>query len=104
MMRWLRHAIDRRSVLFGGVAAAGASLASLAGGEAAQGQPSSAHRPPHAGHGGMTTVGEVDHPRNGFDPHAILTDWATGSVSPLPDGRRSEEYTSELQSLMRNSY
>src|SRR3546814_14801297 len=40
----------------------------------------------------MTTVGEVDHPRNGFDPHAILTDWATGSVSHLPDGRRLCEF------------
>ena len=29
---------------------------------------------PHA----MSTVGEVDHARNGFDPHEILTDWDTG--------------------------
>jgi FtsP/CotA-like multicopper oxidase with cupredoxin domain len=35
----------------------------------------------------MTTVGDVDHARNGFDPHDILTDFDTGAVSTLPDGR-----------------
>ena len=35
----------------------------------------------------MTTVGDVDHARNGFDPHDILTDFDTGEVSTLPDGR-----------------
>ena len=40
---------------------------------------------PHAVHGGMTTVGEVDNARNGFDPHTILTDWDTGTSR---DGRR----------------
>jgi manganese oxidase len=35
----------------------------------------------------MTTVGDVDHARNGFDPHAILTDFDTGEASTLPDGR-----------------
>ncbi|MES1944522.1 multicopper oxidase type 3 [Salinisphaera sp. PC39] len=40
----------------------------------------------------MTTVGEVDHRRNGFDPHALLTDWDGGMVSRLPDGRRLREY------------
>jgi FtsP/CotA-like multicopper oxidase with cupredoxin domain len=29
----------------------------------------------------------VDNARNGFDPAAMLTDWDTGKVSPLPDGR-----------------
>lgn len=42
--------------------------------------------------GGMTTVGEVDHKRNGFDPHEILTDWDGGRVSRLSDGRRLREY------------
>ncbi len=47
----------------------------------------------HGGlHGGMDVVGEVDHARNGFDPHEILTDWDTGSVSTLPSGQRLREY------------
>lgn len=41
---------------------------------------------------GMTTVGEVDHARNGFDPHDLLTDWDEGTVSELSDGRRLREY------------
>jgi FtsP/CotA-like multicopper oxidase with cupredoxin domain len=52
-----------------------------------------AHRPHNrASHGGMMTVGEVDHARNGFDPHNILTDWDTGTVSTLPDGRHLREF------------
>ncbi len=43
-------------------------------------------------HGGMMTVGEVDHVRNGFDPSAILTDWDTGRVSLTDDGRILREY------------
>jgi FtsP/CotA-like multicopper oxidase with cupredoxin domain len=35
----------------------------------------------------MITVGDVDSARNGFDPAALLTDWDTGKVSKLPDGR-----------------
>ncbi len=50
--------------------------------------------PPHENmsHGGMTTVGRVNHIRNGFDPHNILTDWDTGNVSRLPDGQTLREY------------
>lgn len=33
------------------------------------------------------TVGEVDEGRNGFDTAKMLTDWDTGTVSKLPDGR-----------------
>ena len=46
-----------------------------------------------ASHGAMMTVGEVDHVRNGFDPHEILTTWDTGTVSTLPDGRQLREFT-----------
>lgn len=46
----------------------------------------------HAAHGGMVTVGDVDHARNGFDPSAILTDWDTGKVSRTDDGRILREY------------
>ena len=47
----------------------------------------------HASHGGMTTVGEVDDARNGFDPHAILTAWDTGTVHQEADGRTVRHYT-----------
>lgn len=43
-------------------------------------------------HGGNSTVGRVDPARNGFDPHAILTDWDTGTVSTRGDGRRVRDY------------
>lgn len=43
-------------------------------------------------HGSMTTVGEVDHERNGFDPSEILTDWDTGKVSILDSGQTLREY------------
>ena len=46
-----------------------------------------------AAHGGMTTVGEVDHARNGFDPHEILTAWDTGTPVVDPDGRAAREFT-----------
>lgn len=39
-------------------------------------------------HGDMMTVGDVDSQKNGFDPTAMLTDWETGEVSFLPDGRK----------------
>ena len=42
---------------------------------------------PGMAHGNMTTVGLVDHERNGFDPTAMLTDWETGRTELLPDGR-----------------
>lgn len=35
----------------------------------------------------MITVGDVDDTRNGFEPTSLLTDWDTGTVSRLPDGR-----------------
>lgn len=38
------------------------------------------------------TVGEVDHARNGFDPHAILYDWDYGEVSQLESGQTLREY------------
>ncbi len=44
-------------------------------------------------HGSMTTVGKVDHERNGFDPSEILTDWDTGKVSTLDNGQTLREYT-----------
>jgi FtsP/CotA-like multicopper oxidase with cupredoxin domain len=47
------------------------------------------------GHGDMLTVGEVDHAANGFDPMSLLTDWDTGEVEVLPDGRTQRTFTVE---------
>jgi FtsP/CotA-like multicopper oxidase with cupredoxin domain len=41
---------------------------------------------------GLQPVGEVDHARNGFDPHAILTDFDAGEVSTDSRGRTVREY------------
>ncbi len=40
----------------------------------------------------MITMGEVNHQKNGFDPHAMLTDWDRGKVSTLPNGQTLREY------------
>jgi FtsP/CotA-like multicopper oxidase with cupredoxin domain len=45
-----------------------------------------------ANHHAMTTVGDVDHARNGFDPHAILSDFDTGHLATRADGRRVREF------------
>lgn len=108
---WFRRGLDRRTLLAGGLAAAGGTIVS-AGNVQSQTSPSASHAghgmaatapttasaPPHlAAHGAMMTVGEVDNARNGFDPTALLTDWDTGITSILPDGRtlRTFEVTAE---------
>ena len=112
MRDWLRKASSRRAFLWGGLAAAGGSALAAGG---ALGQSGSLGQSPHLGHatagnsdappvlahqtahGAMITVGDVDYERNGFDPSEILTDWETGTVSSLPDGRtlRTFEITGE---------
>ncbi len=110
---WSRR-LSRRNVLSGGLAA-GAAAGALAAGRSAFAQPhvhggtvvaqagmpgmampvdavpgdhpGGPHLTDHGVHGGMISVGDVDSARNGFDPAAMLTDWETGSVSTLPDGR-----------------
>jgi FtsP/CotA-like multicopper oxidase with cupredoxin domain len=37
-------------------------------------------------------MGSVDHARNGFDPHDLLTDWDTGTVT-VENGRTVREWT-----------
>jgi manganese oxidase len=100
---WIPFDRRRRGLLGAGfVAAAGAALT----GKAAMGQQgatANAHGGAHgtaslsddavvpdhrAAHGSMITVGDVDATRNGFDPTAMLTDWETGELTSLPDGRR----------------
>ncbi|WP_246707848.1 multicopper oxidase domain-containing protein [Ensifer oleiphilus] len=101
--------LKRRSLLMGGLAAAGgtaicagAALAQQAthgGGHqmAAQTSGDMAAPMPAMGHGAMMTVGDVDSSVNGFDPTDMLTDWDTGTVSVLPDGRtlRTFEMTAQ---------
>ena len=102
MKSWLRGALNRRTVLgvglAGGAGALGFGTRRLA---AELQQPSVGTTLPPAqnylclsdpNHHRMSTVGEVDHARNGFDPHAVLTDWDTGIVSTLPDGRCLREF------------
>ena len=84
MSFWYNNSIRRRSLLalLGSVpfAAMAARTASAVVGGAAP------HRD-QASHGQMTTVGEVDHAANGFDPHEMLTDWDVGTVETGADGR-----------------
>jgi len=95
----LKGKMPRRLFLKSGlVAGAGTLLSSIFFGgndKASQQYIDEEDQAPHKGidHGGMSTVGKVDHRRNGFDPHEILTDWNTGKVSTLPDGRTLREYT-----------
>jgi FtsP/CotA-like multicopper oxidase with cupredoxin domain len=86
-------------VLSGGIlAAGGAVLAGLQSGQGTAGQGSHASQDgaataaAHASHNQMLVVGEVDSGKNGFDPAALLTEWDTGTVSQLPDGRRLRTY------------
>ncbi len=102
----LERKLDRRLLLAGGLAAAGGTAVAAG---AARGQTSHAGHsmpaaaaseapPAHlAAHGAMITVGDVDDARNGFDPSKMLTDWDTGTVSTLTDGRtlRTFEVTAE---------
>jgi FtsP/CotA-like multicopper oxidase with cupredoxin domain len=48
-------------------------------------------------HGAMITIGNVDNDKNGFDPTAMLTDWYTGTVSTLPDGRTLRSFEIEVE-------
>jgi FtsP/CotA-like multicopper oxidase with cupredoxin domain len=79
-----------RRLFLGSVATAGAAPVLFSG--AASAQPDPRHGVHGRGTGTNNVVGAVDHARNGFDPRAMLTDWDTGTVSELPDGRRLREY------------
>jgi manganese oxidase len=65
--------------------------AALIGSTAAASGQTDDHRE-HTSHGGLGTVGSVDHARNGFDPHRILTDFDGGEVSTDSSGRTVREY------------
>jgi FtsP/CotA-like multicopper oxidase with cupredoxin domain len=104
MGHWLRDTLSRRRLLWASFAAATGSALGGAIGQTShsghQQQPALPGTEPvghHGPHGNMITVGEVDSARNGFDPSSLLTDWDTGTVSTLPDGRtlRTFEITGE---------
>lgn len=86
----LQGGLRRRRFLGLGSASAGLSLW-LASTEQVAAAP-----PRHSAHAhelGFGTRGSVDHAANGFDPHAMLTDFDTGSVSRRGDGLRLREFT-----------
>jgi FtsP/CotA-like multicopper oxidase with cupredoxin domain len=59
---------------------------------AAPPQPLGAEHANHGGHGMPTTVGEVNHERNGFNPTDLLTDFDYGQVSTLENGQTLRVY------------
>lgn len=97
-----REPVSRRDLLIAGIAAAGGTAAYAAGAQgqtlAPDSQPAAPDSSAYASsQGSMITVGEVDNAVNGFDPIAMLTDWDTGTVETLADGRtqRTFEVTAE---------
>ncbi len=94
-MFWFSRLLTRRNFLGAGIAASGgALLPANAVGAAGAVNASVGHSKlsKHNNHGANSVVGSVDHDRNGFDPIAMLTDWDTGTVSTLPDGRTLREF------------
>lgn len=94
MRFWAPKPLSRRGVITGSLlAAGGTALAALTSRTRAAAQmhasaaDTHAAHATHTAHGNMIAVGDVDNARNGFDPSAMLTDWETGTVSRLPDGR-----------------
>lgn len=94
MQLWHGNALTRRMLLGAGAVLGGTAAGRVALGQSQPHNMAAAAEAGHADarHGGMTTVGEVDNARNGFDPHQILTDWDTGTASMLPDGRVLREF------------
>jgi FtsP/CotA-like multicopper oxidase with cupredoxin domain len=83
--------VSRRRFLGAAGAVGGAALLGSTAAGTPTGQPHDGHERP-AGHGGLGTVGSVDHERNGFDPHTILTDFDGGHVSTDASGQTVREY------------
>lgn len=77
--------VSRRSLLTTSSLLGGLSLVNSARGS------ETSHSKMHDKNGNRV-VGTVDHERNGFDPAELLTDWDTGTVSKLPDGRTLREF------------
>lgn len=101
----LHRRIGRRSLLgLGALAAGGAPLFAQAppapvshaahGGHAGRVVPAAgSHMSGGMGaHGGVIPEGTVDHAGNGFDPHELLCEWDTGSLSCTSNGRTLREF------------
>lgn len=91
-MSLLRSLVSRRGTL-GALVAGAVGPGLFAVSAAAQSMPGhGGHGAPEDRSGGNRLMGAVDHAANGFDPRAMLTDFDTGSVSTLPDGRTLREW------------
>ena len=95
MLGWLRSMTTRRQTLAVSIAAGSTLLGQRLDAAATAYHAGMAPDAMALMHGGMTTVGTVDHARNGFDPSEILTSWDTGERLQTEDGRvlRSFEIT-----------
>lgn len=102
--------LRRRDLLWASLAAAGGTAVALKGalgqeshtGHAGMATPDVAPEPSdaayggaHSAHGDMMTVGDVDEAANGFTATQLLTEWDTGTVSSLPDGRTLRSFVIE---------
>lgn len=90
MIDWLQRKLTRRDGLIAALRASVFGAAGVTSGaaatKAAQAGGVALHGNGH--HGANRTVGKVDTVRNGFDPHAMLTDWDQGEVTTDSQGRR----------------
>jgi FtsP/CotA-like multicopper oxidase with cupredoxin domain len=103
MRDWIRNSLSRRNLLSASaLAAAGAGITALVRSNPVAAQPGHPGSGGHAMHAATAeagahshanmAVGDVDTAKNGFDPSRMLTDWDSGTVSQLPDGRTLRTY------------
>lgn len=85
----LKAALLGGTLVAGGGAAQAASVENESGSTTSdpQSQTGMAHH-----QGAFGPLGEVDHQRNGFDPHEMLYDWDYGEASQLSGGQTLREY------------
>jgi FtsP/CotA-like multicopper oxidase with cupredoxin domain len=88
--------LTRRSLIAGGVPLLGAGALLHAGRSSAQhvhsGMDGMDGMHSAEGHASFRAGGEVDHARNGFDPHAVLRDFDWGTTHKLASGRTVREW------------
>ncbi len=94
--------ISRREFIKSGVLTLlGGSGAAVLGKNAGKVQAAQVMHTEHSGKDAMpTTIGEVDHERNGFNPTDVLTDFDYGEVSTLENGQTLREY--EFMAMNQN--
>jgi FtsP/CotA-like multicopper oxidase with cupredoxin domain len=90
----MKTALSRRQFIKAGVLTLlGTAGAAAVGGLTQKAYAGVAHQESHHVHDAMpSTVGEVDHTRNGFNPSDILSDFDYGEVSTLENGQTLREY------------